>query len=135
MLLGLILNYGVILQRFKDSAWEGAEPIIVLINNLTVIQFCSHKHCDLLPLRMLFCFSPDLFWSSNPSIRVCKLRWALQHSTVRNFWTHWLIGDAVGLMSVEFFWCSHSKTVFSEIGPSRSVLPCIQKTHCVANVE
>ena len=54
---------------------------------------------------------------------------------IRNFWTHWLIDDAVDLMSVELFWCSPSKTVFSEIGPSRSVLLCIPKTHCVANVE
>ena len=40
---------------------------------------------------------------------------------IRNFWKHWLIDDTVDLMSVELFWYSHSKTVFSEIGPSRSV--------------
>ena len=82
----------------------------------------------------LFFTGSILIFKSFNSCMQATLNFATLH-WIRNFWTHWLIDDAVGLMSVELFWCSHSKTVFSEIGPSRSVLPCTQKTHCVANVE
>ena len=139
-MLVLVLNYRLNLQRFKFFVWKSTDPITVLMKSLTVIRFCWHTLCNLWCPRMLSCFSPDLFWSSNTAIQVCKLRWgfATLH-WISDFWTHWPIDDAVDLMSVELFRGSHSKTVFLVKFYLQDLFclasSCFPKIQSVANVE